>query len=42
MGAFTSQLVIKLGEDVDKLQERAASASPGGKEALTQVGIVTS
>jgi hypothetical protein len=37
VGAFTSQQVTELSSQVDELQQRAAEASPGSKEALTKV-----
>ncbi len=40
VGAFTAEQVTKLGEDLDTLQERAASSSPGGRENLKAVSDV--
>ena len=37
VGAFTSQQVTELSSQIDELQQRAAEASPGSKEALTKV-----
>lgn len=41
VGAFTSQQVTELSSEIDALQQRAAEASPGSKEALTKVGAAS-
>jgi phage host-nuclease inhibitor protein Gam len=38
VGAFTSKQVSELSTEIDELQQRAAEASPGSKDALTKVG----